>query len=208
MFAEDQTIIFCRPFALTDEYGSSVRQRARELCLQAAQNILETMESFRASHASGLRTTLNGHIHSLLYAACAFLYEVLLAETEPSKLWKEQSLEHLHRVMHLLEGMSGYRPAAAQAVKNLVATLSQAEARQATRTDPSTETLSLQSTEGEIDLDQLLAWPADGLDAFLFSSQQYPDSGTSANAGDSAGYDWLSTAMLFQTQGHWSSFVR
>ena len=110
--------------------------------------------------------------------------------------------------MHLLEGMSGYRPAAAQAVKNLVATLSQAEARQATRTDPSTETLSLQSTEGEIDLDQLLAWPADGLDAFLFSSQQYPDSGTSANAGDSAGYDWLSTAMLFQTQGHWSSFVR
>ena len=167
------------------------------------------MEDLSKNPLGSLRTTLNGHIHSLLYAACAFLYEVLLNGPEANAVWRERSRSHLYRVIELLESMADYRPTAAQAIKNLVSTLDQTQARQAPRTDTSSDVLAAGITDGELSLDELLAWPQDGLDAFLFSSQQYLGAelgNTAAEVG--ADNTWFSTAMLFQSQGHWSSFTR
>lgn len=180
------------------------------MCFQAAQNILHTMEMFRNSQPGGLHATLSGHLHSLLYAAGTFLHEVLLTGSDSNPVWKERSHAQLHQIIGLLEGMSPFRPAAGQAVKNLVATLNQAESRAASRTNSGNQVPTLnQPAEPEFDLERLLAWPQDGLDAFLFSSQQYPGPEPVPTAGETqAGNTWFSTALLFQSQGPWANYLR
>lgn len=187
-----------------------MQRRAREMCLEAAQNIVDTMDIFAHSKPGGLHASLSGHLHSLLYAAGSFLYEVLLRGPMANAAWKERSHAHLHRVIGLLEGMAPFRPAAGQAIKNLTATINEAESRTASRTNSGSKIPTIASQEPEqTELDRLLAWPQDGLDAFLFSSQQYPGHDTSTNVNEMpSGNTWFSTAMLFQSQGQWANYLR
>lgn len=159
------------------------------------------MDQMRVNMPMCMHTTLNGHIHSLLYAAWVFLFEL-------SQEWQSSRIDHrsivkslLQRNIDLLEELSTFRPAASQALINLKSAIKESEASEnpAHRMQP-TGTVDTAPDSSETSN----AWPADGLDAFLFSSTQWSDTGNQSI--DASADTWLSTAALFQSQGDWSTF--
>jgi hypothetical protein len=207
LFEQDQAIIFCRPFALNEACGPQIRQHARDLCFAAAEQIVGLMDAIKTAMPAAGCTALNGHIHSLLYAAWVCLYESLLDDSidnvDGDRVIKAQAL--LRRIMAMLEAMSDFRPAAEQALKNLKDALARADTAKASAYVAGTSAdSSLPLGEQGIISSQsadVLQWPTDVYNAFLFSSAQYP------NASESRPQDsdntWLSTAALFQCQGDW-----
>lgn len=217
----------------------TVRLNARKHCLGAAWSIVELTAELHTSMPAGMQTSLNGHIHSLLYAASVFLFELLLDDRDSGDAeWRARSETCLHRVMAMLEGMSSYRPAARQALRSLQNSYRQLEQDAASRRrvtndafrstasgtshdshqtsstivgadylEPGQAPLPIAQEEGGSSDETFFNWPADGLDAFLFSGGQF-EGDLSAPTGSGFGDTWLATATLLQSQGHWSSFLR
>lgn len=228
MFLHDQVIIFNRPFAIMNSYPHFIRYQAREACFQAAKHIAEDMETIRGLMPTGLRTTVNGHIHSLLYAAWVFLYESTLDWPDANVEWKSKSSGVLDRVVGLLDGMSTFRPSANQALRNIQSVLKGRGSRHvaAAQVASSTSTLMIppifpasvdsphtSHTNQHIN-DGAAAtemWRSNALDTMLFSSEQIYDardfeSDPTCGLAPTSGQNYLTTAALLQSS--WFSGLR
>lgn len=177
------------------------------MCFTAAGEIVDLMETIRMAMPAGVRTTLNGHVHSLLYSAWVCLYELLPQEAAFDADRRNKAGNLLRKIIALLESMSHFRPAANQALINLRNALTRADAVKTSSGNANGQNDPPLPTAGQEDLgryDDILSWPTDGLDAFLFSSAQYTQAeDVRPQESDNT---WLSTAALFQSQGDWSAF--
>lgn len=175
------------------------------------------MERLRDTMPAGLRTSLNGHLHSLLYASWAFLYALLLKGPESTPETRSTAESQLHRVIALLESMASYRPAASQALKCLRDSLDGIQATKVPRASKELPEVLSSFTSSAFpagndetflpELEDFISWPASALDAFLFSSAQVPidQQGWHQQPSQSP---WTTSAALMQGQGPWSGFCR
>lgn len=149
---------------------------------------------------SGLRTTLNGAVHSLLFAGGVFLYELLLTGPNASAVRQPHAEAGLQAVCNFLDAMSSFRPAAKTALASFRKSLSTRRNEQSTTTSGASQLASPRHQD--------LLYPhslhTSGTD-FTFSSVQVPLQ--QADSLECTGQEWYTSAALLQNQEDWLALL-